>query len=44
MNIQMSGIAWFTTDIGGYQGGNINDPVFRELIVRWFQFGAFCPL
>ena len=30
--------------LGGYDGGDINDPVWRELIVRWFQFGAFCPL
>jgi hypothetical protein len=40
----MSGIYWWTTDIGGYHSGNLNDPVFRELIVRWFQFGAFCPI
>jgi hypothetical protein len=40
----LSGIYWWTTDIGGYLGGNIEDPVFQELIVRWFQFGAFCPI
>ena len=39
-----SGIAWWTTDIGGYGGGKPSDPVFRELIVRWFQFGLTCPL
>lgn len=22
----------------------MNDPAFRELLVRWFQFGAFCPV
>jgi alpha-D-xyloside xylohydrolase len=27
-----------------YGGGNISSPLFRELIVRWFQWGAFCPL
>jgi len=43
-NMAMSGIYWWTTDIGGYGGGNIKDPVFQELIVRWFQFGAFCPI
>jgi len=43
-NMAMSGIYWWTTDIGGYHSGNLNDPVFRELIVRWFQFGAFCPI
>ena len=73
LNTQMSGIAWWTTDvseegkislthskvplswtlrfrvvaggqIGGYGGGNPSDPVFRELIVRWFQYGMTCPL
>lgn len=29
---------------GGYLGGDPTDPTFQELIVRWFQFGAFCPL
>eukprot|EP01088_Endostelium_zonatum_P017865 TRINITY_DN5507_c0_g1_i2.p1 TRINITY_DN5507_c0_g1~~TRINITY_DN5507_c0_g1_i2.p1 ORF type:complete len:360 (+),score=82.63 TRINITY_DN5507_c0_g1_i2:788-1867(+) len=43
-NMALSGIYWWTTDIGGYWGGDIFDPVWRELIVRWFQFGAFCPL
>jgi alpha-glucosidase (family GH31 glycosyl hydrolase) len=43
-NMAMSGIYWWTTDIGGYHSGNILDPVFQELIVRWFQFGAFCPI
>jgi len=31
----------WTSDIGGYNGGNTSDPMFGELIVRWFQFGAF---
>ena len=44
LNLQMSGIAWWTTDIGGYAGGDPSDDTFRELIVRWFQFGVTCPL
>lgn len=40
----MSGVALWTTDIGGYTGGNPSDPQFQELITRWFQFGAFSPL
>ena len=40
----MSGIPWWTTDIGGFFGGEIDTPYFQELIVRWFQYGAFCPL
>ncbi len=44
LNMAMSGIPWWTTDIGGFHGGDVNNPVFRELIVRWFQYGVFCPL
>eukprot|EP00947_MAST-08B_sp_MAST-8B-sp1_P006571 g6571.t1 len=44
LNTQMSGIAWWTTDIGGYAKGDPDDPTFRELAVRWFQYGATCPL
>ena len=44
LNIGISGIPWWTTDIGGFKGGDPNSPYFRELVVRWFQFGVFCPL
>lgn len=44
LNMGMAGIPWWTTDIGGFHGGNIVDPAFRELLVRWFQFGTFCPV
>jgi alpha-D-xyloside xylohydrolase len=44
LNVAVSGIPWWTTDIGGFHGGDPDDPEYRELIVRWFQFGAFCPL
>ncbi|GII30036.1 glycoside hydrolase family 31 protein [Planotetraspora mira] len=44
LNVAMSGMPWWTTDIGGFHGGDPDDPAYRELIVRWFQFGAFCPL
>jgi alpha-D-xyloside xylohydrolase len=44
LNIGLSGIPWWTTDIGGFFGGDISTPYFRELIVRWFQYGVFCPL
>lgn len=44
LNMAMSGIPWWTTDIGGFRGGNPDDPIFRQLIVRWFEYGVFCPL
>jgi alpha-D-xyloside xylohydrolase len=45
LNFSISGMPYWTTDIGGFiSGGNLNDPKFRELFVRWFQFGAFSPI
>ncbi len=44
LNMAMSGIAWWTTDIGGFHGGHVEDPAFRELLIRWFQFGVFSPV
>jgi alpha-D-xyloside xylohydrolase len=44
LNVAMSGIPWWTTDIGGFLGGDIRTDYFKELIVRWFQYGVFCPL
>jgi alpha-D-xyloside xylohydrolase len=44
LNIGLSGIPWWTTDIGGFFGGEVENPAFRELLVRWFQYGTFCPL
>lgn len=44
LNMGMAGIPWWTTDIGGFHGGDPNDPAFRELFVRWFQWGTFCPV
>ncbi|MEX0322658.1 MAG: TIM-barrel domain-containing protein [Puniceicoccaceae bacterium] len=44
LNMALSGIPWWTTDIGGFFGGRVGDMTFHELLVRWFQFGTFCPL
>ena len=45
LNYSISGMPYWTTDIGGFiSGGNLNDAKFRELFVRWFQFGAFSPI
>jgi alpha-D-xyloside xylohydrolase len=44
LNVAVSGVPWWTTDIGGFHGGDPEDPEYRELIVRWFQYGTFCPL
>ena len=36
-----SGMPWFWK--GEYEGGN-TDPAYRELYVRWLQYGAFLPI
>ncbi len=44
MNMGLSGFPWWTTDIGGFHGGNIYSDEFKECFIRWFEFGAFCPV
>ena len=44
LQMGLSGIPWWTTDIGGFYDGNIYDAGFQELLIRWFQFGTFCPV
>src|SRR6266702_948625 len=44
LNMGLSGIPWWTTDIGGFYGGDPESGAFRELRIRWFQYSTFCPL
>jgi alpha-D-xyloside xylohydrolase len=44
LNAAVSGIPWWTTDIGGFHGGDPSSEEFRELTIRWFQYAVFCPL
>ncbi|WP_277212161.1 glycoside hydrolase family 31 protein [Isoptericola croceus] len=44
IHMGVAGIPWFTTDIGGFHHGDGADPEFHELLVRWFQLGAFSPV
>ncbi|HEU5232097.1 MAG TPA: glycoside hydrolase family 31 protein [Terriglobales bacterium] len=44
LNFALSGIPYWTTDIGGFVDGNPDDPQYRELFIRWFQYGTFCPI
>lgn len=52
LNLCAAGLPYWTTDIGGFFtsgfGANfpegVDDDAYKELYVRWFQYGAFCPL
>ncbi len=45
LNFSLSGIPFWNSDIGGFVPGSpLTSPEFRELYLRWFQFGAFCPM
>lgn len=44
LNYSISGLPYWTTDIGGFVSGNPDDPQYRELFIRWFQFGTFNPI
>ncbi|CUX49734.1 Alpha-xylosidase [Clostridium sp. C105KSO15] len=44
LNMGIAGIPWWTTDIGGFHGGDPKDPEFQELLIRWFEYGTFCPV
>lgn len=51
INFSLSGMPYWTTDIGGfaveprYEKPNAKDlEEWRELMTRWYQFGTFCPL
>ena len=44
LNMGLAGISWWNTDIGGFMEGNVNDPDFRELLVRWYEWAVFQPV
>lgn len=43
LNISLCGIPWWNTDIGGFWG-NPQSEEYKELLLRWFQFGTFSPV
>lgn len=44
LNFTLSGIPYWSADIGGFFGGKPQDPAYAELFTRWFQFGVFNPM
>ena len=39
-----AGIPWFTTDMGGFNYGGLDDEEFKELYARWCEFSCFSPV
>jgi alpha-D-xyloside xylohydrolase len=47
LNFMLSGMPYWTTDIGGYgypAPKDTRDPAYQEVFVRWLEYGTFCPL
>ncbi|MGP8224645.1 MAG: TIM-barrel domain-containing protein [Terracidiphilus sp.] len=46
LSFGISGFPYWTTDIGGFfrPRDQYNSKDYHELLIRWFQFGAFCPI
>lgn len=44
LSMAIAGIPWWTTDIGGFDYGNPQDDNYKELVMRWFEYAAFCPV
>lgn len=48
LNFSLCGIPHWNTDIGGFflweYPKKLADPDYRDLHVRWMQFGTFCPM
>jgi alpha-D-xyloside xylohydrolase len=42
----MSGIPYWTTDIGGFfrPKDQYTSDAYHEVLIRWFEYGAFCPI
>lgn len=44
LNMGLAGIPLWTTDIGGFMTDDVKDPMFRELLIRWYEFAVFTPI
>ena len=44
LNMGLAGIPWWTTDIGGFMTDDVENPDFRQLLIRWYQFDVYSPV
>ena len=46
LSFGISGFPYWATDIGGFfrPEDQYASPAYHELLIRWFEYGAFCPI
>jgi len=47
LNYSLTGMPYWTTDIGGFfrpGSSQYTDPKYHDILMRWFQWGVFCPI
>jgi len=46
LSFSMSGMPYWTTDVGGFfrPKDQYTSEAYHELLIRWFEYGAFCPI
>ena len=46
LSFSTSGLPYWTTDIGGFfrPADQYTSNAYHELLIRWFQYGSFCPI
>lgn len=44
LNVMMSGLVWWTCDIGGFITDDNTSPRFSELMIRWYQYAMYLPV
>lgn len=44
LNFSLSGIPYWSADIGGFFGGDPMSPDYAELFTRWYEFAVFNPM
>ena len=46
LSFGVSGFPYWTTDIGGFfrPADQYTSAAYHELLIRWFEYGAFCPI
>lgn len=44
ISMGIAGIPWWNSDVGGFMTQDCQSDEFRELLVRWFEYGIYTPV